>query len=455
MKLRSTILLILMLCTINFSFSQTRNEHIGVCVHFDQGWSLDIFNEISELGCGWIRDGVNWSEVEKTKGVYNLPTKTLNWFTVAKQKKLKVLLVLAGPNPLYDNQYNPTAFANFATYLVKNYSNYFSAVEILNEPNNSGFSQYYEKGKATFNGIGANKGTQTWVIKYVNLLNTVANKVKTLNRNITVIGLGALPPTSVAQIKYGLSSNVDGITDHPYSENAFSVPFANNQIFKTRDVNVVGDSIGTYFSYIKSYKNLLAQYKKNKQEIWVTEFGYSTNPETSKEKELNQASSIAKRLIESQFVGVKKSFIYSFRDNCNDVQNKECGFGLRTTSGEKKVAFTVVQELCKDLSDYSLITDPKIVVNGDKTEDFKDNNRYRVYGFNKGKSRIYYIWSIGNNQIKSIKYLKINPLAESLKIEDLISKKIVLQKSVKSVGDIALNGEESANSASIFKITIN
>ena len=41
------------------------DDHVGVCAHFDQGWSVpELMPMIADLGVGWIRDGVPWKDIE-------------------------------------------------------------------------------------------------------------------------------------------------------------------------------------------------------------------------------------------------------------------------------------------------------------------------------------------------------------------------------------------------------
>lgn len=401
-RYKSKILqIVFVLFSFIFIFSQ-KNEKIGVCTHFDQGWDLNIMSDINDFGCGWIRDGVNWNEVEKTKGIYELPEKTKLWLTFAKNYNIKVLLVLAGGNTLYYDNYDKKAFSDFANFVVKNYGNYFNAIEILNEPNNSGFSQYYENGMATFNGLDNKRGKmQSWVAKYVDLLNFVAAGTKKINPLIKVVGLGSLPPQTLFQLNYGLNSYVDGITDHPYSVSAEFMPFANTIQFQKRDQYIIGDSVGTYYSYIKNYQTLLENYKSGKKKLWLTEFGFTTTGKENLTQEY-QSENIVKRLIESNYLKVDKFFIYSFRDNCSDIMNKECGFGLIDTKGKSKKSYNYTKKYISDSRESVSMTNKELSINNQYKNSFSNSINYRIYKFNENGKIVFYIWGINNYMIDEL-----------------------------------------------------
>jgi len=96
---------------------------------------------IEKSGIVWIRDDLGWEGVEKQKGVYQIPERTLAWIRAAHANHLRVDLILNGSNKLYADRYDPQAFAQWAGWVAKELKDDIDAIEILNEPNNFGFSE--------------------------------------------------------------------------------------------------------------------------------------------------------------------------------------------------------------------------------------------------------------------------------------------------------------------------
>ena len=55
------------------------DDRLGVDTHFSQNWDATaIMPLIAQSGFGWIKDEIFWSEFEKSKGVYEVPSKVQN-----------------------------------------------------------------------------------------------------------------------------------------------------------------------------------------------------------------------------------------------------------------------------------------------------------------------------------------------------------------------------------------
>lgn len=418
-----------------------KNDFVGVCTHFDQGWNLKIMDDVADLGCGWIRDGVNWSEVEKVKGKYVLPEKTLNWMTSAKDKNIKVLLILAGGNRLYADNYDKKAFGEFAKFIVSNYSLYINAIEILNEPSNSGFSQFYENGKGTFNGLNSNRNFQSWVEKYVDLLNYTAQIIKNIKPSLPVVGLGSAPPVNLAQIKYGLSEDVDGITDHPYSRNGISLGYKNTLDFIRRDKLVIGDQQGTFYSYIKDYQKRISN-----KGIWFTELGFSVNaPEmiTESNRFDLQAIYLLKSFIEAKALGVTHQFVYEFSDNCRDNTNKECGFGLCQPGRIPKKSFEVMKRFNQETLNLTPQLNMELSFGDGKMDgNYSNDISRRIYKFIDGEREIYYIWTFDEQNYTKKLILKGN-YRKIVEIKDCVSNQNIQPTLIINKSQIEMFGFQS------------
>lgn len=407
-------ILICILCVPSISYAQAKkqtiysgNDKLGICAHFDQGWNINLMDDIAKLNVGWIRDGIEWSAVEKSKGIYVIPPEKLVWIKHAHIKHLKLLLILNGSNNLYEDIYNKAAFSNFAIFMAKTLQNDVDAFEILNEPANFGFSKFYG---GTWNGIEGDKSTSNWVVKYNQLLNFTALKIKTVNSKVKVIGLGSVPPVNFKQISLGINAAVDGIADHPYSDLPETVQFNSSKEVIERDGIATADLKGTFKSQIILYNKQSALHKGPK-EIWLTEFGFPTYIGAKKSllepvTEEQQCKYLLRRCIESLGLNVNHSFYYTLTDG-PDRSNPEDNFGLLRANGSEKQSYKALKTLASVINGYDVNNKANLTI---KANNGKSIAGIKYYAFKKGKYGQYYIWITGTKQINC--NLSINSIRE-------------------------------------------
>jgi hypothetical protein len=324
-----------------------RDDRIGVCTHFSQYWSVEqVMPLIAKSGAGWLRDDLNWADLERTPGNYQIPAKAKHWIQAARRAGLKIDLILAYGNPAYADRYDTAAYAKAAGWLAREVANDVQAIEILNEPNNFGFRDIYG---GQWNGNEGNGSVSPYLQKYVQLLNAAAKEIKLANPHMTVIGLGAPPPASFRMIELGLAPQVNGLTDHPYSGRLPElILYPASPDILHRDGIATADANGTLASQVSMFR---AQAKKwgATEKLWHTEWGYSTvrakpgkPPGISEE---TQAVYILRRLLESEASGVEHTFIYDFKDDGADPYSNEQNFGLIHNNLSAKPAYLALQRL--------------------------------------------------------------------------------------------------------------
>jgi hypothetical protein len=315
-----------------------RDDRIGICTHFSQNWPVgEIMPLIAKSGAGWIRDDLNWADLEPTPGNYQIPSKAKGWIRVARELGLKIDLILAYGNPAYADHYDTDAYAKAAGWLAREVANDVQAIEILNEPNNFGFRDIYG---GQWNGNEPNGSVSPYLRKYVQLLNAAAKEIKLANPRMTVIGLGTPAPASFRMIALGLALQVNGLTDHPYGGQLPElVPYADTPYFLHRDGIATADANGTLASQVSMFR---AQARKwgATEKLWYTEWGYATVPAKQGVSEETQAAYILRRLLESEANGVEHTFIYDFKDDGenfglvkNDLSPKKSYFALQRVTG--------------------------------------------------------------------------------------------------------------------------
>jgi hypothetical protein len=308
---------------------------------------------IARSGVGWIRDELGWGAMEPAPGKYQIPLATRVWIDAARRAGLKIVLILAYGNRAYPDHYDTTAYAKAAGWLARELPS-VDAIEILNEPNNFGFRTTYG---GAWNGKEPNNSVSPYVRKYVEILNAAAKEIKLTNPQMKVIGLGAPPPASFRMIALGVAPEVDGLTDHPYS-NANQIPelipYGATPVMLMRDGIATADPQGTFTSQVSMFR---AQANKcgSTEKLWHTEWGYSTveaKPE-KRQRTLSQdtqAVYIVRRILQSYGIGIEHTFIYDFKDDGNDPYSDYENFGLVKSDRSPKTSYFAVQRVTRLLA---------------------------------------------------------------------------------------------------------
>jgi hypothetical protein len=318
-----------------------RDDRVGICTHFSQNWPVgEIMPLIAKSGAGWIRDDLNWADLEPRPGNYQIPATAKAWIQAARQMGLKIDLILAYGNPAYTDHYDTDAYAKAAGWLAHELGNDVQAIEILNEPNNFGFRDIYG---GQWNGNEPNGSVSPYLRKYVQLLNAAAKEIKLANPHMTVIGLGTPAPASFRMIALGLAPEVDGLTDHPYGgELPELVPYANTPDFIQRDGIATADASATFASQVSMFRAQARKWNAT-EKLWHTEWGYATVPAKQGVSEETQAVYILRRLLESEAIAVEHTFVYDFKD---DGEN----FGLVKNDLSPKTSYFALQRVTRLLA---------------------------------------------------------------------------------------------------------
>lgn len=332
-----------------------RHPNMGVCTHLahpNHHWDLDrLLPLISDLGVGWIRDEVSWRLVEPQKGRYEVPARLQTLVDTMQARRIKVCLILNFGNKNYDNIYDPQAYAKAAAWLAKELRGKVHAIEVLNEPANFGFSKHYG---GAWNGW--NKADQTvspWVSRYVELLNATAKAVKAASPQTQVIGLGSVAPVNFRQLEMGISQEVDGMVDHPYSFRTVpeNIPFSSRPVIVERDGIATADERGTFASQIEMYRAVSKKHNGPKS-IWLTEWGFPTHIERDAKQyagytEEAQAKYALRRFAQCLGLGVEASFWYDLWEDGTDPYEAEHHFGMIARDYRVKPVYTAVKRFTR------------------------------------------------------------------------------------------------------------
>ncbi|AHF90281.1 hypothetical protein OPIT5_08750 [Opitutaceae bacterium TAV5] len=341
------------------------NDRMGVATHFchKTGWMRIWEAEkhipmIAGLGVGWIRDEITWRDTEPERGQYRVSENTRKWIDLANAHGLKIIAILADRNSLYEDEFDPDAYARAAAWLAKELDGKIHAIEILNEPFGS---SHFTGGKPwnEWTGLDPEGRPVPWLARYVKILNTTADAIKAANPRMTVIGLGNVTPQNYRQIAMGISRNVDGITDHPYSFRSPPeiIPHRDTPAYRRQVGFPVADGGGTFASFVSMYRDHLKKHNGPGQ-IWLTESGWSTFREGDRKRtymysgfsEAAQARYAQRRFMEAIALDVTVNIWYDFLDDSGHGGgefNAERYFGLVREDGSLKPAWHAVQNVTR------------------------------------------------------------------------------------------------------------
>ena len=328
--------------------ARAADDRVGVDTHFDQDWKpAEIMPLLTELGAGWIRDGVSWGDVEPVKHRYVVPDKTAAWLDAAHARHLHVLLILYYANKNYADPFSPPDYAKAAAFLARALADRVEAIEILNEPNNPPFGPTYG---GSWNGNEPGGQVAPWVKKYAEVINAAVRAIKAANPKMKVVGYGAPAPATFRIMRLGVPPRLDGITDHPYSgpmKLPELVPYPATVDLVQRDGIATADREGTYRSQCTMFRAEAAKDGLPHAELWNTEWGFATwfdqkaVPPSSILPD-TQAVYILRRLLEARALGVM-TFYYDLRDDGTDRTQEWQDFGLVDYQRQPKPAFAAFQ----------------------------------------------------------------------------------------------------------------
>ncbi len=264
----------------------------GVMTHFAQGWNPTLIQAVSAAQIPTVRDELYWKSVEPQPGVYTFPARFETYMAGLAAGGVAPLIELDFENPLYDGGLTPctdagrTAYANYASAVLRHYGSQIKTVEIWNEFNGS-----FCKGPDTQDRAGS----------YFALLKTAHDRIKRDRPDVIVVGGGTagIPlPYLEKLFRLGALEHMDALSVHPYR---FDRPPEGLEL----DLQRLND--------------LVRQYNHGRtMPIWVTEIGWGTKasvaPGDLEITDSRQASFLVRAYALLVSAEVERVYWYLFRD---------------------------------------------------------------------------------------------------------------------------------------------
>jgi len=336
--------------------SPTLYSHFfGVQTHFGQYRPdlEDLLEIIKQANIKWIRDEVYWSEIEKTKGVFNFPKPYDDYIKAAQARDIQVLLILDYANSLYTPQTNSglmtdeqrQAFARYCKEVIKRYKPLgVKHYEIWNEPNISMF--WHPQPNAD---------------DYTSLLKVAYQACKEADPDCIVLGCA----TSQIDVSFigrvfalGGGDFMDVVSFHPYY-----TPNPPEQR--------LSDGIGKLQSVI------------GQKPMWVTETGYTTYTGANGVSEEQQANYLVRMFLTARtFPTMHRVSWYDLQNDGTDPAEPEHNFGLIWKDKTPKAAYKAYQTMASLVKDLNL------------TQQRKNGETY-TFTFQKENEWVIVMWKLG------------------------------------------------------------
>jgi hypothetical protein len=338
-----------------------KSSRIGVCTHFSYGrmshwkpWApyKELIDGIAECGYKWVRDGYYMDKLDD--GSFKVKEWDINWMKYARSKGLDIILVIA-----LRPERSLEEYAKYIEGTLKDTEGLVNVFELGNEPHNF---HWKKKFGGSWNGYDHKTGEiDQWVTEHLKMTNFIADHIKKLRPDATVIGLGACSPTNQLVLeKLEVSNNIDGIADHPYTYSMppERIPFAKDHL--KRDGIIVAD--GSYDSLIESYTNVFKKSGKMRS-LWITEFGFSSfwfngsneNNLYAGFTEAAQAVYVIRRyLTDLAHPIIAATCVYDYLDDYGSKEyNPEANFGTIRADHSRKPVYYAVQRLNSLFNGYN------------------------------------------------------------------------------------------------------
>ena len=249
-------------------------------------------NFAATAGASMWRSSITWDAVEKTKGVYKMPSQLTEVMNQTRTTGMQALIILAYNNNntdangnLFYGEVDPdnttwvNAYAEYcyqvALYMAKNYPDQVVGFEIWNEWNHATMSKVPDKNDRT----GA---------KYAKVVIAASKRIREVNKaygtNFKVIagaaaGDGYIQTTNSYKFitsllsTTGIMDAIDGYSFHTYPKPEKGTNSSSNP----RLFEFVSPEEFDYVNRIKFVQDLMKKYgADDTKEIWLTETGWST-----------------------------------------------------------------------------------------------------------------------------------------------------------------------------------
>lgn len=187
---------------------------LGAASNFSQGWDGRTFRDAIGLPVARFRDGIRWSEVERSPGRYSFDEPRTAYAAEIGRYGGRLTLTVNWGNPLYDNGNTPhsekalAAFGKFVAEMVSRYPA-IDTVEVGNEFNGANFVS----GPVKAAGLAQRRGYHLAMVR------SAARAARAVRPEVKVLGgaTHSLPAGYLWPLLDDGATLFDGLAVHPYT----------------------------------------------------------------------------------------------------------------------------------------------------------------------------------------------------------------------------------------------
>lgn len=312
-----------------------RDPGLGTCTHFAFANPTVTTDDVSAgqaLGVSIVRDECWWGDVEKQKGVYEIPARVERYVDFAVQNGLEILMPLTYINALYCDKMETgpyagnykmphtdaqiAAYADYCAYLAEAFWGKVQYFEIWNEPDGYQFNPDLDR-------TGSPE-------TYAKLLKAAYLAIKKANPDAYVLGVSAAGASQSQWfidrvLAAGGGAYMDALSVHPY-------------VWTREPLDEVTKS---FESEMNSVQNVMRKYGVEKP-IWATEVGYSSGDVSDSEEWLTDeqqgAYDVRTCLLSKADGRAERLFLYELKDR-GAGNAKTDNMGILDFDGTPKPAY--------------------------------------------------------------------------------------------------------------------
>lgn len=377
-----------------YNFRAVEDSPFGINTHFERparGWTPDLIQLIEYAGFKNVRAGIEWSEVERSPGVYAITALQDAYIDEMVSRKLNILMLLAYNNKFYDENSTPytdagrDGFANYGRFMLEYFGNKVGAYEIYNEFN----IDFGRRG----NGIANSRADY-----YYPLLKATYEKMKQANPNKTLVGMAASGvPVPWMEDVYALGGvqKLDVASVHPYQ-------FPNTPEKLMPQVGNTGW--------------IAADYNGGQPKpVWLTEIGVPSHTGSTGVDVKTQADYLVRTFVGALAAGAEKVYWYDLMNDGINPASSEQNFGLVYHQNDErgkhtpKPSYAAMGVLTRQLTGFTFAADES------------EGDALRQYKFAGSGNEIRVLWSVGSTRSAFI------PSAAPVAVVDLMGNERVIQ----------------------------
>ncbi len=325
------------------AFAQESIAFYGFQTHFGQFYRADMdsasmeamLDRVQAAGFKMIRDECYWSEVEKSRGIFQFPREIDRYIQAAKRRGIDVLLILNYNNPLYASHAgsavttdsNRAAFARYCQEAVKRYAPLgIKHYEIWNEPNIPIFWD------PTPNAAD-----------YAKLLQVAYPAIKAVDPNVTVIGCATSPAEGNPPPFIDWLTFIKGVFQNGGGNFMDAVSYHSYHVDQRPEVSFLSD--------IQKLQAIIG----TERPLWLTEIGYPTNtgwPNISLEAQANYTARLF--LLGKAVPRLRLISYYDLKNDGQEASNPEHNFGVLQFNLQPKPAYLALKTIATVVADKPL-----------------------------------------------------------------------------------------------------